>query len=149
MWRKLALVTAVSLSVAAMPAAAFARGGGHGGGGGGHGFGGGGHAFSGGGRSFSPGFTGRSMPGGVMPGRQMPGRNAFVPRGLAGQHAAPLGNRFVTHNGRWAWNGHHRIHGRHIFGLIPGFGYGYYWYYGDCWIWTDNGWINLCVGWPY
>jgi hypothetical protein len=128
-----------------MPAAGFARaGGGHGGGG--HSFGGGGHSFSGGGHSYGPGFTGRSMSGGTGPGRQMP---AFVARGIAGQHAAPLGERFVTSNGRFAWNGHHRFRGRHIFGLIPGFGYGYYWYYGDCWIWTDNGWIDLCVDGAY
>jgi len=132
MWHKLALAVVVSLSVAAMPAAAFARSGGRGGS----------HGFSGGGRSYGPGFTGRTMPGGTMPGRQMP---AFVKRGIAGQHAAPLGRRFVTSNGRFAWSGDHRIRGRHIFGFIPGFGYGYYWYYGDCWIWTDYGWIDLCV----
>jgi hypothetical protein len=138
MRHKLALAVAVSLSVAAMPAAAFAHGGGGGHGGGGHGGGG----YGGGsGRSYSPG-TGRSMPGGTQPGRQMP---AFVKRGIAGQHAAPLGGRFVTSNGRFAWNDHHRIRGRHVFGLIPGFGYGYYWYYGDCWIWTGYGWIDLCV----
>jgi hypothetical protein len=74
----------------------------------------------------------------------------FVNRGVTAQSlnrsqaAAPLGDRHVTANGRFAWHGHHRFRGRHIFGLIPGFGYGYYWYYGDCWAWTDYGWVNVC-----
>jgi hypothetical protein len=71
---------------------------------------------------------------------------AVQPLAGRGVQAAPLGGRYVTANGRFAWNGHHRIHGRHILGLIPGFGYGYYWYYGDCWAWTDDyGWANLCA----
>jgi hypothetical protein len=169
MLRKLALATAVCLSVAALPAAAIAAhggGGGHGGGGfGGGGHGGfGGHSFSGGGfggRSFSPGFAPRGIPGGGISGR-----NAFVNRGVPAQPFAnrgmtaqafmsrslpvgPMAGRHVTANGRFAWDGHHRIHGRHIHGFIPGFGYGYYWYYGDCWAWSDYGWINVCVDGDY
>jgi hypothetical protein len=91
----------------------------------------------------------------------MPGGNAFVNRGVTGQPfvsrgvtgqpfvsrsvPAALAGRHVTANGRFAWDGHHRLHGRHIHGFIPGFGYGYYWYYGDCWAWTDYGWTNICV----
>jgi hypothetical protein len=162
MLHKLALAAAVSLGVAAMPVAAMAAHGGRGGGSGGGGFGGG-HSFSGG-RSFSgggPGFSSRAMPGG----------NAFVNRGVTGQpfanrgtaqpfvnrgtaqpfvnrniQAGPPAGRTVIGNGRFAWNGHHRIHGRHIFGLLPGIGYAYYWYYGDCWAWTDDyGWVNVCT----
>jgi hypothetical protein len=139
MWRKLAQGAVVSLGVAAMTATAFAHGGG---GGGGHGGGGGGH---GGGGGYGGGHGGRGTSGGGMPVHQ----NAFVSRSLAGQHAAPLGDRFVTKDGRFAWSGHHRIHGRHIFGFIPGFGYGYYWFYNDCWAWTEHGWIDLCVDGTY
>ena len=32
----------------------------------------------------------------------------------------------------------------HIFGFIPGIGYAYYWYYDDCYVLTDYGWINIC-----
>ena len=152
----IALVAAGSLGVAAIPTGAMAAhggggGGGHGGGGGGH-FGGGapggGHSFSGG-----PGFSGRGMPGG----------NAFVNRGVAGQPFVsrgvatnPLAGRgvpgatpFVGHrissDHRFAWIGHHRVHGRHLHGFIPGIGYAYYWYYDDCYVLTDDyGWVNLC-----
>jgi hypothetical protein len=55
-----------------------------------------------------------------------------------------LGRRYVTAGGRFAWHNHHRFRGRHIHGFLPGFGYGYYWYYGDCWVWTDYGWIDMC-----
>jgi hypothetical protein len=134
MLRNLALAAAVSFGVAAVPAGALAM---HGGGGGGHG------GFSGGGlggRSVSPGFTPHGMPGG----------NAFVNRGVIahrfgnGGRATPLGLRHVTAGGRFAWHDHHRFRGRHVHGFIPGFGYGYYWYYGDCWVWTDYGWIDMC-----
>jgi hypothetical protein len=155
MLRKLAVAAAVSLIAAAIPGGAMAA---HGGGGGGHGGGGfgGGHGFSGGGfggRSFRPGFAPRGMPGGnALVNRGVTGQ-PFVNRGVVGQRfvnrgvpaTAPLAGRYVTGNGRFAWNGHHRIHGRHIHGFIPGFGYGYYWYYGDCWAWTDDGWVNICV----
>src|SRR5262249_50168707 len=119
-----------------------------------------GHSFSGGGlggRSFSPGFTARS-PG--FTARGVPGGNAFVNRGATAQpfvnrgvtgqpfvnrgvSAAPLAGRRVTAHGPFALFRHH---GGHICGLIPGFGVGYYWYYGDCWAWTeDYGWVNLCA----
>jgi hypothetical protein len=154
MWRKLAiaLTAAVSLGVAAMPTGVMARGGGGGGGGGGHGgggggFGGGGHGFGGGGfsgggvRSFSaPGGFSRGVPGGAFVNRGV-GARPFVNRGTT---SAALAGRRVTGNGRYAWIGHHRHHGRHIYGFIPGIGYGYYWYYDDCYVLTDYGWINMC-----
>jgi hypothetical protein len=31
---------------------------------------------------------------------------------------------------------HHRF--------FPVFGYIDYWYYGDCYVWTDYGWFNAC-----
>jgi hypothetical protein len=133
-------------------------GGGHGGGGGfgggGRGFGGGGFSgahsfgapggFNGGVRSFSaPGGFSRGVPGGAgimnrgVPSRTFPFANRALP-------SAPLAGRRVIGNGRYAWIGHHRHHGRHIFGFIPGVGYGYYWYYDDCYVLTDYGWINMC-----
>ncbi len=140
MWRKLAIaVTAtVSLGVAAMPTGVMAAHGGHGGGGGGRGFSGGG--FSGA-RSFSaPGGFSRGVPGGAFVNRGV-GVQPFVNRGVT---SAPLAGRHVIGNGRWAWIGGHRHHGRHIHGFIPGIGYGWYWYYDDCYVLTDYGWINMC-----
>jgi hypothetical protein len=139
----IALMAAVSLGVAAMPAAVMAHGGG--GGGGGHGGGGGGGGGRGGGfsggRSFSPpaGFN-RGVPGGAFVNRGV-GVQSFVNRGVT---TAPLAGRHVIGNGRWAWIGGHRHHGRHIHGFIPGIGYGWYWYYDDCYVLTDYGWINMC-----
>jgi hypothetical protein len=141
MLRKLAIVlaAAVSLGVAAAPTDVMARAGGGGHGGGGHG------GFSGGGRSFSGGaFMNRGVPGGRTFG---PGRTFVAPGGgrpLVGRGPANLAGRHIIGGGRYAWIGGHRIHGRHIHGFIPGIGYGYYWYYDDCYVWTDFGWINLC-----
>jgi hypothetical protein len=64
-----------------------------------------------------------------------------VNRGVVG---ASLAGRHVIGGGRFAFIGGHRVHGRHIHGFIPGIGYGYYWYYDDCYVWTDYGWINMC-----
>lgn len=171
MWRKLAiaLTAAVSLGVAGTPTGVMAAhggggggghgGGGFGGGGGGHGgFGGGGRGFSGGGfsggvRSFSaPGGFSRGVPGGPVRGAP---NSAFVNRGVGVQSFVNRGavnrgipnavaDRRVTGGGRWAWIGHHRHHGRHIFGFIPGIGYGDYWYYDDCYVLTGYGWVNMC-----
>jgi hypothetical protein len=69
------------------------------------------------------------------------GTQTFVNRGMT---SAPLAGRRVTGNGRYAWIGGHRVHGRHIHGFIPGIGYGWYWYYDDCYVLTDYGWINMC-----
>jgi hypothetical protein len=92
----------------------------------------------------------------------MPGGNAFVNRGVVGQPfvsrgvagnplvgrgvpgAAPFVGHRVSSDHLFAWIGHRRVHGRHIFGFIPGIGYAYYWYYDDCYVLTDYGWINIC-----
>jgi hypothetical protein len=148
------LAALVCLSVAAIPIDATARGGGggHGGGGGGHGGFGGGHAgFSGG----HPGFSGGPGVLGGRPGltsRAMPGTPALANRGVAGQPLVgrgmpgkPFAGRKVTGNGRYAWIGHHRVHGRHMHHrFFVGLGFLDYWYYGDCYVLTDYGWINLC-----
>jgi hypothetical protein len=131
------MAAAVSLGVAATPTGAMAA---HGAGGGGH-FGGG---AAGGGRSFSGGFrfSGHGLPGGyalVNPG--VSGRLS-AGRGVPG--TAPLVGRHVSSDHRFAWIGHRRVVGRHIYGFIPGIGYGYYWYYDDCYVLTDYGWINVC-----
>jgi len=165
MLRKLAVTLAalVSLSVVSTGAMAFGHGGGgggHGGGGGGHGGGapGGGHSFSGG-----PGFSGRAMPGGNSFVSRGVSAQPFVNRGVTGQpfvnrgvSAQPFVNRGVpgstrfagrqvSSDHRFAWIGHHRVHGRHLHGFIPGIGYAYYWYYDDCYVLTDDyGWINIC-----
>jgi hypothetical protein len=166
MLRKLAVtVTAVvGLGIASSTGAIAAHGGGGGGGGGGHGGGGGGFGgghggfggggFGGGHGGFNGGFNGG--PGGF------PGRGAFVNRGGTSQftggqlHAGrgvaanSFAARHVTNGGRFAWSGHHRFRGRRIYGFIPGYGYGDYWYYGDCSVWTDYGWVNMCDdGYPY
>jgi hypothetical protein len=65
-------------------------------------------------------------------------------QGGMGNHPGGGPGRSVIANGRFAFDCHHRFHGRHIYGFIPGYGYGYYWYYGDCWVWSDYGWINMC-----
>jgi hypothetical protein len=77
----------------------------------------------------------------------------FVSRGV---NAQPFVNRGVPANTRVAglrvssdhrvaWIGHHRHHGRHLHGFIPGIGFAYYWYYDDCYVLTDDyGWVNLC-----
>jgi hypothetical protein len=90
----------------------------------------------------------------------MPGGNAFVNRGVVGQPfvsrgvagnplvgrgvpgAAPFVGHRVSSDHLFAWIGHRRV--RHIFGFIPGIGYAYYWYYDDCYVLTDYGWINIC-----
>jgi hypothetical protein len=150
----IALVAAVSLGVAA-PTGAIAA---HGGGGGGHGGGGGGHGGGGGpsgGHSFSasPGFSGRGMPGGNAFVNRGVSAQPFVNRGVTGQpfvsRGVPGSTRFagrqVSSDHRFAWIGHHRVHGRHLRGFIPGIGYAYYWYYDDCYVLTDDyGWINIC-----
>jgi hypothetical protein len=165
MLRKLAVALAavVSLGVASIPTGAIAGHGG-GGGGGGHGGGGGGHGggFSGGfgghglGGGFGPsiashGITGGNTfigrgPGNTFVTRGVPG-NAIVSRGVPG--SAFVGRNFATHApGRFAFNGrHHHFH--RIFGFLPGFGYGYYWYDDGCWAWTDSGYINLCSDYNY
>src|SRR5215472_9806876 len=157
MLRKLAIALVAAISAAAIPFGAMAAhaggGGGHGGGGGGgysggHSGGGGGgysggHSFSGG-RGGGPGFSVRGMPG---------GGSAFVNRGVYAQpfvsRGAPGRTHFVARqvssDHRFAWIGHRRVHGRHLHGFIPGIGYAYYWYYDDCYVWTDDyGWVNIC-----
>ena len=115
----ISFVAAVSLGVAALPAGAMAAGkGGH--------AGGVGHV--GGSRSFS---MNRGVAG-----------HPFVGRGSS---AIPFAGRHVSSDHRFAWIGHRRVFGRHIYGFIPGIGYGYYWYYDDCYALTDYGWINICV----
>jgi hypothetical protein len=131
MSRKLAIAltaAAISFGVAVIPAGVAAA---HGGGGGGHGGGGGGHGGGGG---------SHGVPGGASVNRGV-GTQTFVNRGMT---SAPLAGRRVTGNGRYAWIGGHRVHGRHIHGFIPGIGYGWYWYYDDCYVLTDYGWINMC-----
>jgi hypothetical protein len=153
MLRKLAIALAavVSLGVASMPTGAFAAHGGGGGGGHGGGFGGG-HGGFGGGFShggFSGGFGGRSLGGGLAPGfanRGITGGNAFVGRGVTGN--AFVGRNFVRNgfvgHGRFASINGHRFLGRRIYGFLPGYGYGYYWYDDGCYAWTDYGYVNLC-----
>ncbi len=168
------VTAAVSQAAVAMPAGVMAfghGGGGHGGGGGGHGgFGGGfgGHGFGGGlgghgvggfssGRSFSgpgafshPGTFSHPVPGGGAFVSRVPGHQFISPGATAhpslnhNMPVASLAGRHVIRGGRIAWIGHHRVHGRHIYGFIPGIGYGYYWYYDDCYVWTDYGWIDMC-----
>jgi hypothetical protein len=147
MWRKrsIKLAAAVSLSMAAMAAGVMAAplGGGHSGGSGAP-------RFSGGG---VPHFNGVGVPhfsgGNFNHHNVLPGlggnRNAFGPS-LKGNPGVPgnLAGRHVFNGGRSAWIGGHRAHGRRIYGFIPGYGYGYYWYYNDCYVWTDYGWINMC-----
>jgi hypothetical protein len=132
MGRKLAIVLAAMASLA-LPAGVMAHGGG---GGGGHGGGGGGHG--GGGRG---GFPGGGGPGVVS----RDGHSVFVgPDGSShalASHGAP---GRVIGNGRYAWIGHHRFRGHHFEGFLAGIGWADYWYYGDCWVWTANGWIDLC-----
>jgi hypothetical protein len=127
MSRKLAIAlttAAVSFGLAVMPAGVVAAHGGGGHGGGGHGGGG----------------ASRGVPGGPVVNRGVGGQT-FVNRGVTN---APLEGRRVIGNGRWAWIGGHRHHGRHIQGFIPGIGYGWYWYYDDCYVLTDSGWVNIC-----
>jgi hypothetical protein len=137
MWRKLAMALAavVSLGMATAPTDVMARGGG-GHGGGGHGGGGGG------GRSFgAPSNIGRGAPGGVM-NRGVPRQTFVAPGNVSANNSA---NRRIIGNGRYAWIGNHRVHGRHRHGFIPGIGLAYYWYYDDCIVWVDGyGWVNLC-----
>jgi hypothetical protein len=158
MWHKLAIAAtaAVSIGVAAMPTGVMAaHGGGHGGGGHG-GFSGGG--FSGGGRSFSgfsaprsfsaPSGFSRGVPNAASVNRGV-GTQTFVNRSITNTNrsitSAPLAGRRVISNGRWAWIGGHRRHGRRIHAFIPGIGIGWYWYYDDCYVLTDDyGWINIC-----
>jgi hypothetical protein len=141
MRRKLAIVLAAVAAVA-LPTGVMAHGGG-GGGGGSHA--GGGHGgYSGGGRGGSF-FSGGGHSGGG-PGVVNRGGRAFLvgPGGSSHalvSHGAP---GRVIGNGRYAWIGHHRFHGRHLEGFIPGIGYADYWYYDDCWVWTANGWVSLC-----
>jgi hypothetical protein len=66
----------------------------------------------------------------------------FVGRGVTG--GAPVVGRSVSSDHRFARIGQRRVLGRHIYGFIPGIGYGYYWYYDDCYVLTDYGWINIC-----
>jgi hypothetical protein len=141
------LAALASLGVAAIPIDAMARGGGGGHGGGGHG--GGGHGGYGGFSGGHPAFSG-GRPG--MTAQGMPGGKASVNRGVIGQPLVgrnvpgqPFTGRKVTGNGRYAWIGHHRVHGRHVHHrFFVGIGFLDYWYYGDCYVLTDDGWINLC-----
>jgi hypothetical protein len=130
----------------AIPIDAMARGGGGhgGGGGGGHGGFGGGHpSFSGGpGIGGHPAFTSRAMPGAPSLANRGVTGHPFVGRGVPGQ---PFTGRKVTGKGRYAWIGHHRVHGRHVHHrFFVGLGFLDYWYYGDCYVLTDYGWVNLC-----
>jgi hypothetical protein len=155
MWRMraAALAAAVSLGVAAMPDGAVAKfgGGGGNGGGGGRSWGGGGFSRGGGGsfsRSVNPGYSGNRNV--FTP--SFSGNRSFVKPGLKGNQSVSgnLADRHVLNGGRSAWIGGHRVHGRRIHGFIPGYGYGYYWYYDDCYVWTDYGWINMCgYGFPF
>jgi hypothetical protein len=52
--------------------------------------------------------------------------------------------RRVSGDHRFAWIGHRRVLGRHIYDFIPEVGYGYYWYYDDCFVLTDYESINIC-----
>src|SRR5215467_15584420 len=154
MLRKLAIALVAAVSAAAIPVGAMAA---HGGGGGGHGGGGGGgysggHSFSGG-RGGGPGFSVRGMPGGNAFVNRGVNAQPFVNRGVSAQpfvsRGAPGRTHFVARqmssDHRFAWIGHRRVHGRHLHGFIPGIGYAYYWYYDDCYVWTDDyGWVNIC-----
>jgi hypothetical protein len=120
------IVTVVlGLALMALPAAAFARGGGHGGGHGG-GFHGGG--FHGGGFHGAPaaGFHGgfRGAPGAGWHGgfRGAPA--------VGGIHGRWVGNRF-WHPGYWGWRGGARIW------IGPGWGVGFY---SGC-AWVQPGWV--------
>jgi len=174
MLRKLAIALVAAISAAAIPFGAMAAhaggGGGHGGGGGGGRGGGGGGGYSGGhsggggggysgGHSFSggrgggPGFSVRGMPGGNAFVNRGVNAQPFVNRGVSAQpfvsRGAPGRTHFVARqmssDHRFAWIGHRRVHGRHLHGFIPGIGYAYYWYYDDCYVWTDDyGWVNIC-----
>jgi len=146
--------------VLASPAAVMAHFSGGGFSGGGHvgGFSGGGHVggsggrsnggglFRGGGGLFSGGGkTGRDIAG---PGTGLVNRGGRVWMDLPGggtravlNHGTP---ERVVGNGRSAYFGGHRIHGRRFHGFIAGLGLVDYWYYDDCWVWTESGWFNLC-----
>jgi hypothetical protein len=88
--------------------------------------------------------VGRSVPGTTpFVGRNVPSATPFVGRNVPG--ASPFAGHRVSSDRRFAWIGHHRVHGRHLHGFIPGIGYAYYWYYDDCYVLTDDyGWINIC-----
>jgi hypothetical protein len=126
------IVTVVlGLALMALPAAAFARGGGHGGGFHGGGFHGGGFhggGFHGGGFHGAPaaGFHGgfRGAPGAGWHGgfRGAPA--------IGGIHGRWVGNRF-WHPGYWGWRGGARLW------IGPGWGVGFY---PGC-AWVQPGWV--------